>query len=119
MEELINVMDSDAKKNLQQLKDISNDEDNIIENLEFMERQLDKYIQIANPDGSNKPQASYLYESINNTNEMVNNVQKELDDIEKKIIRPLNNGSSNVNQIRIEENQNSENLRLDVNTYKF
>lgn len=114
MEELINVMDTDAKNNLQNLKDISTEEDNIIESLEYMDKQLDKYLQLANHDNLNQPQTDYLYASIKNTNDMVESIQQDLDSVENKIIQPLNNDSTTFNQIKFENDKNPEAIKLDV-----
>ena len=115
MEELINAMDTDAKNNLQNLKDISDEEDTIIESLEFMEKQLDKYIEITNPDGNNNTQKDYLYDSIKNTSDMVELTQKELDQIENKVILPLDNQNKVLYKFKINADENTEAIKLDVN----
>ena len=87
MNNVIDKIESDTKESIENMKGISHQEDNIIDELDLIEKGLDKYLEIVS---KRVPQDyidnNYLYQTTLNLDKEIKTVQNEINNVQKTII---------------------------------
>ncbi len=119
---MINKIETDTKDSIENMKNISHQEDNVIDELDLIEKGLDKYLEIIS---KRLPQDyvdnNYLYQTTLELDKEIKNVQNEINNIQKTII----NENDKINLVNTNMDKNTvisldnfglnENVEFDVN----
>jgi len=119
---VINKIETDTKDSIENMKNISHQEDNVIDELDLIEKGLDKYLEIIS---KRLPQDyvdnNYLYQTTLELDKEIKNVQNEINNIQKTII----NENDKINLVNTNMDKNTvisldnfglnENVEFDVN----
>jgi len=122
--ELINNLKEDGNNTLRNLKDISLEEDQIIEQLNIMEKSLDQYLEIADnkqnlpvraPQVESRDHIYFTATEIANT---VEAIQKDIDEVNSKISEGnVMNKEENLNVLSYENPLLRESISMDKNEF--
>jgi hypothetical protein len=115
--ELIGAIQNEADGTLKSLRDISNEENSMIEQLDIMEKNLDRYLEIADKNNLNinNNQNDNLYSVITEISKNVDVVQREINDVENKMFQNKVEKSDNLKSLNYEfDKQKDNNFALDV-----
>jgi len=108
----IKIVEEESQKTLKNLKIISNQEDNILDQLMFMEKSLDHYLGLMdNKRGLMQDTAprEQIYSSAENISSMIDEVEKGIDEAKSKIYSSNQESTEDINRINfIDNNQNKE-----------
>ena len=121
--ELISNLKEDADKTLRNLKDISLEEDQIIEQLNLMEKSLDQYLDIAdNRESQGRRQQldgrDHIYDTATDIAKTVDLIQKDIDDVNSKITEGnVLNKQENLQVMNYENVHSRESISMDKNEF--
>lgn len=94
------------------MKSISHQEDNIIDELDMIEKGLDKYLEIVS---KRLPQDyadnNFLYENTLELDKKIKNLQNEINNVQKTLI---DDSEKNIGQVN---NHNTQDVIMDKNTF--
>jgi hypothetical protein len=122
--ELINNLKEDGNNTLRNLKDISLEEDQIIEQLNIMENSLDQYLELAD---NRQVQAGrsqqndgrdHIYFTATEIANTVDEIQKDIDEVNSKISEGnVINKEENLNVLSYENPLLKESISMDKNEF--
>lgn len=109
-------MNEDAVKTLRQLKDMSSEEDLIIEQLDIMEKNLDRYLEIADKKDNSfsNNNRDYLYNTTSEISKTLDSVQKDVEEVENRIFQPIQKQMENLKTLTYENDKLKDNVTVDV-----
>ncbi len=96
------------------LKDIIQEEDYMIKQLDLMEGEIDKYIEYERHDDSVRTN-DQIYSNATEITKIIDNVQKDLDEVEGKIMQNSRMNDDNLTSIKYENTIKKEQVNIDVN----
>jgi hypothetical protein len=87
----------------------------MIQQLDIMESELKKYIEVDNYETGTAKSNEHIYSTASEITNIVDNVQKELDDISSKVMHNTQKNNENLTSITYENVKLKENINIDVN----
>jgi hypothetical protein len=121
--ELINNLKEDGNTTLRNLKDISLEEDQIIEQLNIMEKSLDQYLEIADNRQPLTGRSQFdgrdqIYLTATEIAKTVEEIQKDIDEVNSKISQGnAFNKEDNLNVLSYENPLLRESISMDKNEF--
>jgi hypothetical protein len=102
------------------LNDIILEEDYMIQQLDLMDAELDKYIEMDNRDsGRSKTSNDEIYTYVGEITKIVDNVQKDLDEINTRMMQNNLKSEENLRTMTYENTRMKENINIDVNHFNL
>jgi len=96
------------------LKDIIQEEDYMIKQLDLMEGELDRYLEFEKSDGGNIKTNDQIYAKATEITKIIDNVQKDIDEVEGKIMQNSRMNDDNLTSIGYENTIKKEQVNIDV-----
>jgi methyl-accepting chemotaxis protein len=117
--ELITSLNNDCETTKSSLVDILKEEDIMIEQLTIMENSLDQLLAVADKSTSGGYYNSNesIYTAANEISKTVESVQKDIDEIDSRIIQTTKSGEENLKTLAYESTKSRDKIILDVIIY--
>jgi hypothetical protein len=87
----------------------------MIQQLDLMDSELDKYIEIDNKDSYKSNSNENIYSNVSEITKIVDNVQKDLDEINTRMLQNNQSCEENLRTMTYESIKLKENINIDVN----